>query len=78
MKIKLIRWMLKHDPALRPTARELLDHDCLPLAMEEHEMKEVCVCVCVCVCVYVCVCVCMCLCVCVVCVSSCCWREWSF
>ncbi|XP_057714793.1 eIF-2-alpha kinase GCN2 [Corythoichthys intestinalis] len=39
---KVIEWLLKHDPALRPTAQELLKSDLLPPPqMEESELHEV-------------------------------------
>lgn len=38
----MIRWLLSHDPALRPTAVELLKSDLLPPPqMEESELHEV-------------------------------------
>lgn len=37
-----MEWLLKHDPALRPTAQELLKSDLLPPPqMEESELHEV-------------------------------------
>uniref|UniRef100_A0A7N9B0T2 non-specific serine/threonine protein kinase n=1 Tax=Mastacembelus armatus TaxID=205130 RepID=A0A7N9B0T2_9TELE len=39
---KVIEWLLKHDPALRPTAQELLKSELLPPPqMEESELHEV-------------------------------------
>ncbi|KAL2098648.1 hypothetical protein ACEWY4_005128 [Coilia grayii] len=39
---KVISWLLKHDPALRPTAQELLKSELLPPPqMEESELHEV-------------------------------------
>lgn len=39
---KVIRWLLSHDPALRPTAQELLKSELLPPPqMEESELHEV-------------------------------------
>uniref|UniRef100_A0A7N6FEW4 non-specific serine/threonine protein kinase n=1 Tax=Anabas testudineus TaxID=64144 RepID=A0A7N6FEW4_ANATE len=39
---KVIQWLLNHDPALRPTAQELLKSDLLPPPqMEESELHEV-------------------------------------
>ncbi|MED6235220.1 Eukaryotic translation initiation factor 2 alpha kinase 4 [Ataeniobius toweri] len=39
---KVIEWLLKHDPALRPTAHELLKSELLPPPqMEESELHEV-------------------------------------
>lgn len=39
---KVIEWLLKHDPALRPTTQELLKSDLLPPPqMEESELHEV-------------------------------------
>lgn len=38
----MIGWLLNHDPALRPTAQELLKSDLLPPPqMEESELHEV-------------------------------------
>lgn len=38
----MIEWLLKHDPALRPTAQELLKSELLPPPqMEESELHEV-------------------------------------
>uniref|UniRef100_A0A672JYD7 Eukaryotic translation initiation factor 2 alpha kinase 4 n=1 Tax=Sinocyclocheilus grahami TaxID=75366 RepID=A0A672JYD7_SINGR len=42
MQTKVISWLLTHDPALRPTAVELLKSDLLPPPqMEESELHEV-------------------------------------
>ncbi|KAK9960288.1 hypothetical protein ABG768_010361 [Culter alburnus] len=42
MQMKVISWLLNHDPALRPTAVELLKSDLLPPPqMEESELHEV-------------------------------------
>ncbi|XP_055719045.1 eIF-2-alpha kinase GCN2 [Salvelinus fontinalis] len=42
MQRKVIGWLLNHDPALRPTAQELLKSDLLPPPqMEESELHEV-------------------------------------
>ncbi|KAF7201992.1 eIF-2-alpha kinase GCN2 isoform X1 [Nothobranchius furzeri] len=39
---KVVEWLLKHDPALRPTAQELLKSELLPPPqMEESELHEV-------------------------------------
>lgn len=39
---KVIEWLLNHDPALRPTAQELLKSELLPPPqMEESELHEV-------------------------------------
>lgn len=39
---KVIQWLLNHDPALRPTAQELLKSELLPPPqMEESELHEV-------------------------------------
>lgn len=39
---KVIEWLLKHDPALRPSAQELLKNELLPPPqMEESELHEV-------------------------------------
>ncbi|XP_053702069.1 eIF-2-alpha kinase GCN2 isoform X1 [Synchiropus splendidus] len=39
---KVIEWLLKHDPVMRPTAQELLKSELLPLPqMEESELHEV-------------------------------------
>ncbi|XP_061898001.1 eIF-2-alpha kinase GCN2 isoform X1 [Entelurus aequoreus] len=39
---KVIEWLLKHDPVLRPTAQELLKSELLPPSqMEESELHEV-------------------------------------
>ena len=39
---QVIEWLLKHDPALRPTAQELLKSELLPPPqMEESELHEV-------------------------------------
>ncbi|KPP64993.1 hypothetical protein Z043_116615, partial [Scleropages formosus] len=41
-KRKVISWLLNHDPAMRPTAQELLKSDLLPPPqMEESELHEV-------------------------------------
>ncbi|KAM9356242.1 eIF-2-alpha kinase GCN2 isoform 2-T2 [Pholidichthys leucotaenia] len=41
-QIKVIEWLLKHDPALRPTTQELLKSNLLPPPqMEESELHEV-------------------------------------
>ncbi|XP_031435954.1 eIF-2-alpha kinase GCN2 [Clupea harengus] len=41
-QVLVISWLLKHDPALRPTAQELLKSDLLPPPqMEESELHEV-------------------------------------
>lgn len=38
----MIEWLLNHDPALRPTAQEVLKSELLPLPqMEESELHEV-------------------------------------
>lgn len=38
----MIEWLLKHDPALRPTAQELLKSELMPPPqMEESELHEV-------------------------------------
>lgn len=38
----MIKWLLNHDPALRPTAQELLKSELLPPPqMEESELHEV-------------------------------------
>eukprot|EP00117_Sycon_ciliatum_P021410 scpid22400/ scgid0250/ Eukaryotic translation initiation factor 2-alpha kinase 4; GCN2-like protein len=37
----LVRWMLKHNPHKRPSARDLQQSDFLPITMEDKEMKEV-------------------------------------
>lgn len=40
--MKVIQWLLNHDPALRPTAQEVLKSELLPLPqMEESELHEV-------------------------------------
>lgn len=40
--MKVIKWLLNHDPALRPTAQELLKSELLPPPqMEESELHEV-------------------------------------
>ncbi|CAL1531308.1 unnamed protein product [Lymnaea stagnalis] len=39
---KIIRWLLNHDPALRPTSKELLSSDLLPPPlMQETELSEI-------------------------------------
>ncbi|TNM95554.1 hypothetical protein fugu_016637 [Takifugu bimaculatus] len=41
-QMKVIEWLLNHDPALRPTAQEVLKSELLPLPqMEESELHEV-------------------------------------
>ena len=38
----LLRWLLNHDPSVRPTSRELLQSDYLPPPqMEEAELNEI-------------------------------------
>jgi len=34
----LIRWLLDPDPAKRPTARELLHHDLMPVQLENEDV----------------------------------------
>jgi len=42
LQAHIIRWLLNHDPVKRPTSKELLKCDYLPLPqMEESELHEV-------------------------------------
>ena len=42
LKALVIRWLLNHDPSLRPTSQELLQSELLPPPqMEEAELNEV-------------------------------------
>ncbi|KAH9514286.1 Eukaryotic translation initiation factor 2 alpha kinase 4, partial [Bulinus truncatus] len=39
---KIIRWLLNHEPSMRPTSKELLSSDLLPLPlMQETELSEI-------------------------------------